>query len=115
MEAGPLVGMVQMFPSELGPYMASALVATLYGSVVANLFCLPIADKLHGKLLDEETKRTLIIDGHPDDPRFQEAPPGRGRAGAGPSPAESRRWRRKNSAMVMAAATAFVTFADLMG
>jgi hypothetical protein len=26
-------------------------------------FCLPIADKLHVKLVDEETNRTLIIDG----------------------------------------------------
>jgi chemotaxis protein MotA len=65
---GTLVGMVQMFanmtdPSKLGPFMATALLATLYGAVVANLFCLPIADKLHGKLLDEETNRTLIIDG----------------------------------------------------
>jgi chemotaxis protein MotA len=32
-------------------------------ALVANIFCLPIADKLHGKLLDEETNRTLIIDG----------------------------------------------------
>jgi chemotaxis protein MotA len=65
---GTLIGMVQMFanmtdPSKLGPYMATALLATLYGAVVANLFCLPIADKLHGKLLDEETNRTIIIDG----------------------------------------------------
>ena len=65
---GTLIGMVQMFsnmsdPSKLGPFMAIALLATLYGAVVANLFCLPIADKLHGKLLDEETNRTLIIDG----------------------------------------------------
>jgi chemotaxis protein MotA len=65
---GTLIGMVQMFanmtdPSKLGPYMATALLATLYGALVANLFCLPIADKLHGKLLDEETNRTLIIDG----------------------------------------------------
>ena len=43
--------------------LATALLATLYGALVANLFCLPIADKLHGKLLDEETNRTLIIDG----------------------------------------------------
>jgi chemotaxis protein MotA len=50
-------------PSKLGPFMATALLATLYGALVANLFCLPIADKLHGKLLDEETNRTLIIDG----------------------------------------------------
>jgi chemotaxis protein MotA len=65
---GTLLGMVQMFanmtdPSKLGPYMATALLATLYGAVIANLFCLPIADKLHGKLLDEETNRTIIIDG----------------------------------------------------
>src|SRR6201996_2484864 len=63
-----LMGMVQMFanmtdPSKLGPFMATALLATLYGALVANLFCLPLADKLHGKLLDEETNRTLIIDG----------------------------------------------------
>src|ERR1700749_1903771 len=65
---GTLIGMVQLFanmtdPSKLGPFMATALLATLYGALVANLFCLPIADKLHGKLLDEETNRTLIIDG----------------------------------------------------
>ena len=65
---GTLIGMVQMFsnmsdPSKLGPFMATALLATLYGAVVANLVCLPIADKLHGKLIDEETNRTLIIDG----------------------------------------------------
>ncbi|MBX6425228.1 MAG: MotA/TolQ/ExbB proton channel family protein [Variibacter sp.] len=65
---GTLIGMVQMFanmtdPSKLGPFMAVALLATLYGAVVANLICLPIADKLHGKLIDEEVNRTLIIDG----------------------------------------------------
>ena len=65
---GTLIGMVQMFanmtdPAKLGPFMAVALLATLYGALVANLFCLPIADKLHGKLVDEEINRTLIIDG----------------------------------------------------
>lgn len=65
---GTLIGMVQMFsnmsdPSKLGPFMAVALLATLYGALVANLFCLPIADKLHVKLSDEDTNRTLIIDG----------------------------------------------------
>ena len=29
----------------------------------ANIVCLPIADKLHGKVADEEINRTLIIDG----------------------------------------------------
>ncbi len=65
---GTLIGMVQMFanmtdPSKLGPFMAVALLATLYGALVANLVCLPIADKLHGRLVDEEINRTLIIDG----------------------------------------------------
>jgi chemotaxis protein MotA len=65
---GTLLGMVQMFsnmsdPSKLGPFMAVALLATLYGALVANLFCLPLADKLHVKLLEEEISRTLIIDG----------------------------------------------------
>jgi chemotaxis protein MotA len=65
---GTLVGMVQMFanmtdPSKLGPFMAVALLATLYGALVANILCLPIADKLHLKLADEEVNRTLIIDG----------------------------------------------------
>src|SRR3982750_2652175 len=65
---GTLIGMVQMFanmtdPSKLGPLMAVALLATFYGAALAHLFCLPIADKLHGKKVDEETNRTLIIDG----------------------------------------------------
>jgi chemotaxis protein MotA len=65
---GTLIGMVQMFanmtdPSKLGPYMAVALLATFYGAAVANLLCLPVADKLQLKLHDEEINRTLIIDG----------------------------------------------------
>ncbi len=65
---GTLIGMVQMFanmtdPSKLGPFMAGALLATFYGATVANLICLPLADKLHGKLVEEEVNRTLIIDG----------------------------------------------------
>jgi chemotaxis protein MotA len=34
-----------------------------YGATLANPFCLPIADNLHVKLVDEEINRTLIIDG----------------------------------------------------
>lgn len=65
---GTILGMVVMFanmsdPSKLGPAMATALLATLYGAVVANMFCLPIADKLHLKLEEEEVSRSLIIDG----------------------------------------------------
>ena len=65
---GTLIGMVQMFanmddPSKLGPFMAISLLATLYGALVGNLLCLPLADKLHLKLEEEEISRTLIIDG----------------------------------------------------
>jgi chemotaxis protein MotA len=65
---GTLIGMVQMFanltdPSKLGPYMAVALLATFYGAAMANLLCLPIADKLQLRLHDEDINRTLIIDG----------------------------------------------------
>lgn len=65
---GTLIGMVQMFanmddPSKLGPFMAISLLATLYGALVGNLFCLPVADKLHVKLEEEEISRTLILDG----------------------------------------------------
>ena len=65
---GTLIGMVQMStnmtdPSKLGPFMAGALLATFYGATIPNVFVLPIADKLHLKLVDEEINRTLIIDG----------------------------------------------------
>ncbi len=65
---GTIIGMIAMFahmedPSKLGPAMAVALLATLYGAVLANLVCLPIADKLHVKLEEEEVSRTIIIDG----------------------------------------------------
>src|SRR5262249_58824706 len=56
---GTLIGMVQMFanmtdPSKLGPLMAVALLATFYGAPLANLLCLPIAAKLHLKLVHEQ-------------------------------------------------------------
>jgi chemotaxis protein MotA len=65
---GTIMGMVQMFanmtdPSKLGPYMATALLATLYGAVVANFITLPIAEKLELKLHHDEITETLIIDG----------------------------------------------------
>jgi len=65
---GTLVGLVQMLgnmddPSAIGPAMAVALLTTLYGAIIANLVCLPIADKLTAKLGFEEINQTLIIDG----------------------------------------------------
>jgi chemotaxis protein MotA len=65
---GTIIGMVGMFanmsdPSKLGPAMATALLATLYGALIANLICLPLADKLHVKMEEEDVSRSLIIDG----------------------------------------------------
>lgn len=65
---GTLIGMVQMFanmddPSKLGPFMAISLLATLYGALVGNWICLPIADKLQIKLAEEEIARSMILDG----------------------------------------------------
>ena len=65
---GTLVGMVQMFanmedPSKLGPFMAISLLATLYGALVGNLICLPIADNLQVKHAEETISRQLIVDG----------------------------------------------------
>jgi len=65
---GTLVGLVQMLasmsdPAAIGPSMAVALLTTLYGAVIANLFMLPIADKLALRSQEEERNRNLIIQG----------------------------------------------------
>ena len=65
---GTLVGLVQMLaamddPSAIGPAMAIALLTTLYGSLVSNILCIPIVDKLDSKLDGEDLNQTLIIDG----------------------------------------------------
>ena len=43
--------------------VAIVLMILGYALKVAATVAQPIADKLHGKLIDEETNRTLIIDG----------------------------------------------------
>lgn len=65
---GTLVGLVQMLanmddPSAIGPSMAIALLTTLYGALIANVVCMPIADKLGSKFKTEELNQSLIIDG----------------------------------------------------
>ncbi len=65
---GTILGMVVMFanmsdPSKLGPAMSVALLATLYGAVIANAVATPIGDKLHCKMEEEDIARSLIIDG----------------------------------------------------
>ena len=65
---GTLVGLVQMLsnmddPKAIGPAMAVALLTTLYGAMIANMFALPISDKLNGRKDEESTNKALIIDG----------------------------------------------------
>ena len=47
---GTLIGLVLMLanmdPATLGVGMATAILTTLYGAIIANIFCLPLADKL---------------------------------------------------------------------
>jgi len=65
---GTLIGLVQMLssmsdPSSIGPSMAVALLTTLYGAVVANLVCIPIADKLSLNSEKEKLTKTIIVEG----------------------------------------------------
>ena len=64
---GTLVGLVQMLanlsdPSTIGPSMAVALLTTLYGAMVANMFALPIADRIEIWAEDEQVRQALISD-----------------------------------------------------
>lgn len=61
---GTLIGLVNMLqsmsdPDAIGPAMAVALLTTLYGSMLANIFFMPIANKL--KLRHEEEMGCKII------------------------------------------------------
>ncbi|MGQ5484565.1 flagellar motor protein PomA [Photobacterium damselae subsp. piscicida] len=65
---GTLIGLVAMLsnmddPKSIGPAMAVALLTTLYGSILANMVALPIADKLSLRKDQERLNRRLILDG----------------------------------------------------
>lgn len=47
-------------PSKLGPGIAVAFVATVYGVGFANMVCLPIANKLKRRLTLEKERKVLI-------------------------------------------------------
>lgn len=50
-------------PEAIGPGMAVALITTLYGAIVSNLFCLPFADKLAFYSKQELQVREVILQG----------------------------------------------------
>ena len=65
---GTLIGLVQMLqsmddPSTIGPAMAVALLTTFYGSVIANIICMPIAGKLKTRSKEEMLTREMAIQG----------------------------------------------------
>lgn len=64
---GTLVGLVQMLanmddPKSIGPAMAVALLTTLYGAMLANMFALPVADKLSLRRIEEGRVKSMAID-----------------------------------------------------
>ena len=65
---GTLIGLVMMLrnlsdPSQIGAGMATALLTTLYGALVANVVCIPLAGKLETRAGEETMIRELMIEG----------------------------------------------------
>jgi chemotaxis protein MotA len=65
---GTLVGLVLMLGNmsnveSIGPNMAVALITTLYGSIAANVFCLPMVEKLKGYSRKEILIKELMLEG----------------------------------------------------
>lgn len=66
---GTLIGLVNLLqnmssdPDGIGPAMALALLTTLYGSLLANIFFIPMAMKLENHAKNEEVNSELIIEG----------------------------------------------------
>ena len=65
---GTLIGLINMLKnlsdvSTVGPNMSTALITTLYGSVIANWLCSPIADKLAANSAAEITIKEVTVEG----------------------------------------------------
>ena len=65
---GAVLGLIHVMsnlsdPSKLGTGIAVAFVATIYGLVIANVFCLPCSTKLKKRLKTQVLIKTLIIEG----------------------------------------------------
>lgn len=79
---GTLIGLVNMLkqmsdPNSIGPAMAVALLTTLYGSMLANIFFLPIANKLKIRHEEEMVCKLIVSEGvkaiqSGENPRFIE-------------------------------------------
>jgi chemotaxis protein MotA len=65
---GTLIGLINMLkklddPSAIGPNMAVALITTLYGSMLANWICTPVAEKLGVDNGAEVAMEEVVIEG----------------------------------------------------
>jgi chemotaxis protein MotA len=65
---GTLVGLVAMLqtldnPSAIGPAMATALLTTLYGALIAFVVCQPVASKLEGRTNEEAMTMEVALQG----------------------------------------------------
>jgi chemotaxis protein MotA len=65
---GTLIGLVQMLvtmedPSMIGAGMAVAILTTLYGAIMSNVFFLPAAGKLKIRTSNEVLVREIIVEG----------------------------------------------------
>ncbi|MBI3985836.1 MAG: motility protein A [Lentisphaerae bacterium] len=65
---GTLIGLIQMLknmsdPASIGSGMATALITTFYGAIIANLVCLPIAGKLEQRSDEEVAMKGMMMEG----------------------------------------------------
>lgn len=65
---GAVLGLIHVMgslddPSKLGPGIAVAFVATIYGVGAANLVCLPMAGKIKARMRAEANLQNMIIEG----------------------------------------------------
>ena len=65
---GTLIGLVNLLtslddPKQIGPAMAVALLTTLYGAMIANMFALPLAEKLKVRSKEEILNMSVCLEG----------------------------------------------------
>ena len=65
---GTLIGLVKMLenmsdPTAIGPAMAVALLTTMYGSMIANVYAIPMSKKLKARSEEEIAEKELIARG----------------------------------------------------
>lgn len=65
---GTIMGLIQVLanmqsPEKMSAAIAVAFITTLYGVVIANLFCLPVANKLTQRMKLQLMEKDMIIEG----------------------------------------------------